>query len=557
MCYRHWDPDDLAHYPKAGQTHDRRHGTAHWLPMDQFDLIATASRTQPLPQDLRRAVAHLRENMTMDNIGMPQLVKASGMSQRTLHRQFRRILGTTPLAYLRLIRLVAAHDRLMEPDSGSVSDIAVQVGCTHLGRFAADYRRRFGQLPSATRQQARDSQRMLVAPLAAPPGRDRPSLLLLPLRTETVAERLVAEDMHEQIAATLTKSHVASVHLASSYDAPRVQRNLHTSGARYCLTGRLRLAGDNARVTMRLIDVSTDRHVWGDSFDGCVAEFLTFEDHVTDAVLCGVVAGIAQSEIEDVQAKPAEGLEARDLMVRALRLTLVGDVPSARQVLALTARVMENNPSSAPAVALAAFANIQLVLFHGTEAPSVERSVASDLTERAGMLDTGDPLVTTARAAVAIGLEREDEADVLVTRALAMDPTHAWAWRCRGALRLLQEADPDLAIANFRRALQLQGARAPRASVFSGISYAHRLAGRFDEGVRWMNRALVENPNATHLHKFLVFRAMRAGDHVLARRSLDRLRRAHPDLTVGAVAACHPSTRPDCLEMLARVGLPV
>ena len=247
----------------------------------------------------------------------------------------------------------------------------------------------------------------------------------------------------------------------------------------------------------------------------------------------------------------------RELTLRALRLALVGDVPSAHQVLALTARVMEIDPSSASAVALAAFAHLQLAQFHGTEAPSVERSVASDLMERAGVLDNGDPLVTTARAAVAIGLEREDEADALVTRALAMDPTHAWAWRCRGTLRLLQEDDPDLAIADFRRALQLQGSRAPSANILSGISYAHRLAGRFDEGVRWINRALVENPNATHLHKFLVFRAVRAGDHVLARLSLDRLRRAHPGLTVGAVAACHPSTRPDCLEMLVRVGLPV
>src|SRR5262249_16767323 len=154
--------------------------------------------------------------------------KASGMPQRTLHRQFRRILGATPLAYLRLIRLVAAHDRLLEPGSGSVSDIALQVGYTHLGRFAADYRRRFGKLPSATRPQAHSSRRISVAPLAAPPGRDRQSLLLLPLRTETAAERLVAEDMNEQIAATLTKSHVIAVRLASSCDAPRLQRNLHT-----------------------------------------------------------------------------------------------------------------------------------------------------------------------------------------------------------------------------------------------------------------------------------------------------------------------------------------
>ena len=70
--------------------------------MDKIDSVASSSRAEPLPQHLRRAVTYLRENMTMD-IGMPQLVEASGMPQRTLHRQFRRILGTTPLAYLRLI----------------------------------------------------------------------------------------------------------------------------------------------------------------------------------------------------------------------------------------------------------------------------------------------------------------------------------------------------------------------------------------------------------------------------------------------------------------------
>ena len=137
--------------------------------------------------------------------------------------------------------------------------------------------------------------------------------MLLPLRTETLAERLVAEDMLEQIAVTLSKSHVAWIRLASAHAASGLERNLRIRNARYCLTGRLRLAGDVARVTaICMIDVSTDRHVWGDSFDGSAIELLALENRVIDDVLCGVVAGITQCEVEDAKAKPTECLTARE-----------------------------------------------------------------------------------------------------------------------------------------------------------------------------------------------------------------------------------------------------
>ena len=75
-----------------------------------------------------------------------------GVSLRRLQAGFRATLGTTPSRYLRDIRLDAAHQALKSahPSDATVAAIATSVGLDHLGRFSADYRRRFGVSPSVT-----------------------------------------------------------------------------------------------------------------------------------------------------------------------------------------------------------------------------------------------------------------------------------------------------------------------------------------------------------------------------------------------------------------------
>lgn len=76
---------------------------------------------------------------------------AAGVSARSLQASFRAALRTTPTAYIRSLRLERARADLA--DSGAVStvtDVATRWGFTHLGRFAVDYRNRFGESPSST-----------------------------------------------------------------------------------------------------------------------------------------------------------------------------------------------------------------------------------------------------------------------------------------------------------------------------------------------------------------------------------------------------------------------
>jgi AraC-like DNA-binding protein len=110
----------------------------------------SASDTGDTPQPLRRALAFIDEHAT-DSITLNEIAAAARLSPRGLQAAFRRHLDTTPLAHLRSVRMQRAHRDLQEAQLGdgtSVAAVAAHWGFAHLGRFATEYRRRFGIYPS-------------------------------------------------------------------------------------------------------------------------------------------------------------------------------------------------------------------------------------------------------------------------------------------------------------------------------------------------------------------------------------------------------------------------
>lgn len=73
------------------------------------------------------------------------------ISRRTLQYSFQNVVGTTPTAYLRSIRLNAVRRFLMTtPETLRIGDAAAQFGFCHFGRFSAYYHQHFHELPSHT-----------------------------------------------------------------------------------------------------------------------------------------------------------------------------------------------------------------------------------------------------------------------------------------------------------------------------------------------------------------------------------------------------------------------
>ena len=84
-----------------------------------------------------------------------EIAAAVGVSVRALTAGFRRYRDTTPGQRLRARRLEGVRSELLRSDGKTVSEIANAWGYVNLGMFAAAYRKRFGELPSETRNPLR------------------------------------------------------------------------------------------------------------------------------------------------------------------------------------------------------------------------------------------------------------------------------------------------------------------------------------------------------------------------------------------------------------------
>jgi AraC-like DNA-binding protein len=127
----------------AALLHGQRHSASDAI--DRF-----AGRAEALPPSLRRAREFLHAHAD-EPLDLEQLAAVAGIGIRALQLGFRRHFGTSISEMLRDIRLARLNARLIaaSPDE-SVTDIAFELGFTHLSRTASVYRAKFGETPSVT-----------------------------------------------------------------------------------------------------------------------------------------------------------------------------------------------------------------------------------------------------------------------------------------------------------------------------------------------------------------------------------------------------------------------
>ncbi|WP_433291780.1 helix-turn-helix transcriptional regulator [Actinoplanes sp. CA-030573] len=109
-------------------------------------------RRDATPASVRRAIAFIEANPDLD-ISVADIARASYVSVRALQLAFRRHLDTTPMRYLRRVRLDLARTDLQKAhpaDGATVADVAMRYGYTDRSRFAADYHAAYGEHPHVT-----------------------------------------------------------------------------------------------------------------------------------------------------------------------------------------------------------------------------------------------------------------------------------------------------------------------------------------------------------------------------------------------------------------------
>jgi AraC-like DNA-binding protein len=110
---------------------------------------ALAARAAPARPGAVRDVMDVIEAAPQLPLTTSILAKQCHVSVRALQEGFRRHLGMSPMAYLRVVRLRRAHRDLRSADPArvTVACIAHRWGFAHLGRFAAAHKTMFGETP--------------------------------------------------------------------------------------------------------------------------------------------------------------------------------------------------------------------------------------------------------------------------------------------------------------------------------------------------------------------------------------------------------------------------
>lgn len=99
--------------------------------------------------NVARAIGHLREHFRSP-VSIPELASTVGMSASSLHKHFKAVTSTTPLQFLKELRLLEAR-RLLTAGALPVSTVAYEVGYESPNQFSREYSRKFGVSPRVER----------------------------------------------------------------------------------------------------------------------------------------------------------------------------------------------------------------------------------------------------------------------------------------------------------------------------------------------------------------------------------------------------------------------
>lgn len=114
--------------------------------VDTTELPTLERRKKLVDQACELMLSHADEPLSI-----LEVCSRVGTSKRKLNYCFQDVLGTTPIKYLRSLRLNSARRELRQAAPGvTIQDIASHWGFWHLSQFAQDYRRLFRELPSET-----------------------------------------------------------------------------------------------------------------------------------------------------------------------------------------------------------------------------------------------------------------------------------------------------------------------------------------------------------------------------------------------------------------------
>jgi len=226
-------------------------------------------------------------------------------------------------------------------------------------------------------------------------------------------------------------------------------------GARYIVGGSVRRFQDSVRITVQLVDVQTNRQIWGDTYKGKLDDIFDIQEQVAQQIVEALKLKLTFSEKVTLTKRQTVNAQAYDLYLRGQDYLYRLTKRSVEHAIQLFEKAIELVPRYAAAYAGCSSAYGQMYWLFARDMAYRER--AQELSFKALMYDNN-----LAAAYTAMGLsyflgDKLDESRAASRKAIELDPDDFIAHWTLGRIHFTH-GELDKALELFKRVTELKPA---------------------------------------------------------------------------------------------------
>jgi adenylate cyclase len=331
----------------------------------------------------------------------------------------------------------------------------------------------------------------------------------------------LTEELISQLSQVRDLSVIARTSVLPYKSAPKSIAQVGSElGVDTVLEGSVRKAGQRMRITLQLIDVDTQHHIWASSYDRDVGDVFAVQTDIAERTAGALRLELAKPAGAHSGRQPTADPEAYDLYLRGLVAASDPDENDVPVAVRFFERATQIDPEFAEPYA--AWANLYVVAA-GDYLPMREvMPKARALVDRALELDPESSDAHAALANILLQFDHDwDRAEEEFEKAIALNPSNAVAHRFYALLLMVLERW-DEAKEISRRAIRLDPGRENQQTT---LAYLELESGNYDAAFDYALKARDNLPDSVRRHVMLGFFSLTAG------RKADALREAETPLT--------------------------
>jgi TolB-like protein/lipoprotein NlpI len=270
-------------------------------------------------------------------------------------------------------------------------------------------------------------------------------------------------------------------------------------GVANILAGSVQRSTDQVRVSVQLVKGESNAHLWADTFDRKMTDIFAIESDVAKIIAEKLQAKLTGSEESAIFAKPTENVEAHQLYLQGRYFWNRRTGENLKKALSYFQQAVEKDPGYALAYA-GISDSCTLIPVYGAGTPKDYYPRAKVAAEKALQLDS---MLGEAHASLANVLFRYfklAESTREFERSIELNPNYPTAHQWYGRLMLLMLGQFDRAIAEVKRAVELDPVS---PIIHADLGTIYTFARRYDEAIEQFRHTLELDPQFYWGHRQL------------------------------------------------------